>query len=414
MPPSSISPKSPSPPTSHCIQSTTHWTSSQKPTLRTPKRRKNRYAMHESKPLGWPSAANGPSRVRRVSRRVTLGSKLRMGVLGVERQHQKSRVLAKRHDKAITAIMAAAMLALLPLSKPIGLLDGRFARRTLLGRRKPLQTNDGPNLVGDGPDFPVESLLPHDRANPCSYRTRLADPIADIDIDMMFEKVDTEHSEDLRFDDTQCISIGRAIDKFKSTPMVPGPPSRGALGTRLSGYAPTDGLGFRNDERVDDLGTVTHPADEYTDQLPVEKTLSETTTICGSIPGDQKNGCPSRNSHCDNEEVLMEMMNLPFLQLAKRQKRTAHQSNDIADDVSIISDASLIPTYCPSDMTKQQRPQHRALLKRLVRAHAKAARKTMRDLKRSCRDVVGNAFVDSMSAPKRTKTNNKLCLPQPQ
>ncbi|KAL1843144.1 hypothetical protein VTJ49DRAFT_2894 [Mycothermus thermophilus] len=295
------------------------------------------------------------------------------------------------------------MLALLPLNKPISLLDSRFARRTLLGRRKPSKTNDGPNLLGDGPDFPIESLLPRDHEDPCSYRTRLVDPIIDNDVDMVFENVDTQHGEDLRFDDTQCISIGRAMDKFKSTPMVPISSSREALGNHHHLPTLADGVNFKNDERMDSLGAMTQSTEENPDQLPIKRTLSETMTICGPISGDQNDGRSSKNSHYDNEEVLMEMMNLPFLQLAKRQKRTAHHANDIADDMSIISDASLIPTYFPSDATKQQRPQHRALLKRLVRAQAKVARKTMRDLKRSCRDVVGNVFVDSTATPKRVK-----------
>ncbi|KAL2157442.1 hypothetical protein VTH06DRAFT_6134 [Thermothelomyces fergusii] len=111
----------------------------------------------------------------------------------------------------------------------------------------------------------------------------------------------------------------------------------------------------------------------------------------------------------DNGDVTggdMETVNMPFWDLPRRPKQHSARLGDvIPDDMSVISDASLIPTYCPTDVAKQQRPPPRALLvKRLIRSKARAARQAVRQLRRSCRDAVEHVFVDSAARAMTTTT----------
>ena len=241
------------------------------------------------------------------------------------------------------------MLAYVPLRQPLAALDGRFAKYVSLPASRS-EVDDEVVRIGPQPLFPIESRLPSDREDPCLFRTRLIDPMADSEADITFGSSDMLNREDLNFDDTQCISVGRSTGRFKA---IPGAPSS---------------------QRQQHHAQVSEDNDD-----------------------NQNN-----TDNATNTNTSMEAMNMPFWNLPRRQKRHSLRAGDtIPDDMSIISDASLIPTYYPSDIMKQQqqqpsppRHQHRALLKHIVRAKARAAKQTVRELKRSCRDAVGHVFVE--------------------
>jgi hypothetical protein len=173
--------------------------------------------------------------------------------------------------------------------------------------------------------------------------------MADSEADITFGSTDMLNCDDLNFDDTQCISVGRSTGRFRAIPGAPTPQRHHQA--QVSEY---------------------HDEKNYTD-----------------------------NTNTTNN---METMNMPFWNLPRRQKRHSLRAGDtIPDDMSIISDASLIPTYYPSDIMKQQQQQlppqrhhHRALIKHIIRTKARAAKQTVRELKRSCRDAVGHVFVEPM------------------
>ncbi|KAK3299094.1 uncharacterized protein B0H64DRAFT_90909 [Chaetomium fimeti] len=300
-----------------------------------------RYAISRMSMSIWPSRISTQDRHRRNARR-SLKMKTKPITGRIERPPQKTRVSGYRHDEAFTAIVAAAMLACVPLRPPLALMDARFAKYVLVPARRS-EMDDKVVQMGSRPLFPVESRLPSDREDPCSFRTRLIDPMADSEADMAFGSTDMLNCDDLAFDDVQCISVGRSTRKFKAV-----------------------------------SGTAT-PQRDYHAQANEDH--------------DDKN-----NTNSD-----METMNMPFWNLPRRQKQHIFRGGDtIPDDMSIISDASLIPTYYPSDIMKQQQQQpqrspHRTLIKQLFRAKARAAKQTVRQLKRSCRDAVGHVFVDPAS-----------------
>ena len=296
------------------------------------------------------------------------------------------------------------MLAFLPFRTPLVSLDGRFAKHILLPNRRAKVAN-GPFLMGFRPSSPVESRLPRDREDPCSFRTRLIDTIADSDADMPLESADQLSDNDLRFDDTQCISVGRSVGNLKPLSRVTTWPSHeneqaneGGITDELPAHmcsnltymASTgkDGQPRSTTEHCLGNRVILTQAEEKPGRI-VHKALSDLTAYHTVLVSENDDDCE------DDSDDNMEAMNMPFWNLPRPQKRpTVHTGDTIPDDMSIISDVSLIPTYSPSDVLKQQRPQHRALIKRLIRAKARAARHTMRELKRSCRDVVGNVFVE--------------------
>ncbi|KAH6854399.1 hypothetical protein B0I37DRAFT_29130 [Chaetomium sp. MPI-CAGE-AT-0009] len=287
----------------------------------------------------WPSRISTQDRHRRNARRASK-MKTKPSTGRIERPLQKTRVSGYRHGEALTAMVAAAMLAYIPLSPPLTLMDARLAKYVSLPAR-PSEMDDEVVQMGSQPLLPVESRLPSDREDPCLFRTRLIDPMADSEADMMFGSTDMLNCEDLAFDDVQCISVGRSAGKFKAVP---------------------------------------------------------------GAPTSQRHHDPEVNADYDDKDNAnndMETMNMPFWNLPRRQKQHTFRVGDtIPDDMSIISDASLIPTYYPSDIMKQQQPQraqHRTLIKKLFRAKARAAKQTVRELKRSCRDAVEHVFVEPAS-----------------
>jgi hypothetical protein len=303
-------------------------------------------------------------------------------------------------NAVVTAIAAATMLAFLPFRSPLS-LDGRLAKHILLPSRRSRIDEAPIPMDCFRPSSPVESRLPRDREDPCSFRTRLMDPVADPEGDMAFESTDKLDAGDLKFDDTQCISVGRSARNFKSV-----------SGVATSRIEPANACDAADEPPLHPYSTLIGPEKygqprssqhslgskviltraEGRQSWVAHKALSDPTPYRTSVVSENDDNI---NNH-ESDDDGMETMNMPFWNAPERQKRrsTIHAGDTIPDDMSIISDVSLIPTYSPSDALKQQRPQHRALIKRIIRAKARAARRTMRELKRSCRDAVGSVFLE--------------------
>jgi hypothetical protein len=299
------------------------------------------------------------------------------------------------------------MLSLVPFCKPSVSLDCQFAKYILLPNPRSKMDTE-PDLGDFQDDSVVESRRPRAREDPCAFRTRLADRVADSEDDIAFESTDKLDAENIRFDDAQCISVGRSMARFKSVLEAP-------TSSRASEPEQTIGGGIAKPQSSHSYSTAAHRASPDQVEVPSQPAQLSTANIDAPlhvVAGTHQglathrkalsdptamyhSSWPNEDDGDDDENNNMEAMNMPFWTLPPRQKRRiSDYGGDIPDDMPIISDISLIPTYFPSDAMKQQRHHHRALFKRLILAKAKAARQTMRQLKRSCRDVVGHVLVE--------------------
>jgi len=266
------------------------------------------------------------------------------------------------------------MLAFIPLSKPLGLLQSCTAAATpeyLLNPYQSLQTG----LRGASP---VESTLARDRD--CSFRTRLKDAISDSDSETFFEDM-SDDEQDLQFDDQGCVEVNRAIGKFAAVPRI---------------------RQLRREQENQQF-------EVESDQLLVSKPLNPNLFVPpadhrASVDYDSNSDITDSSSiseHVGEEIPQMESLTLPFYFPPKRAaKYTPIDPTDVPDDMSIISDADMVPTYVPN-VKKQHgsgrlpanlKLANKALLKRALIAKARAAKKTMKQLKRACREAMGCVF----------------------
>lgn len=338
------------------------------------------------------------------------------------------------------------MMSYNPFHKPLASLDGRFAKYILVPTRhqETAAIDDGDDLVpmDHCPESPIESRLPRDREDPCSFRTRLMDSQVDLEVEeanleadakakagtrLAFESTDLLESEDVNFDDSQCISVGWTKNRL------------GAMFRTPTRSENCEGAGEGDSRSVKRLNTYqafaligNSSANSKEQHTPMAEQSSPTATATISSTDrlvnnmvrqetiDEANSDDRDDGY--NASSPMESMNMPFWTLPPRQKKQrAHHNphsdeyvgdNDDDDDMSIITDISLIPTYFPSDVMRQtshpynnsnhnnyqqnlsdRTHQHRALLKRVLRGHTYAAKQTMRRLKRSCRDAVEGVFI---------------------
>ncbi|EGS23339.1 uncharacterized protein CTHT_0010070 [Thermochaetoides thermophila DSM 1495] len=279
-----------------------------------------------------------------------------------------------QHDSVLypPAFAAAAMmLAFIPLSKPLGLLQSRATATTpeyLLNPYQSLQTG----LRGAS----VESILARDRD--CSFRTRLKDVISDSDSETFFEDM-SDDEQDLQFDDQGCVEVNRAIGKFAAV-------------SRL-----------QQSHKAQD----NQQSEVESDQLLVSKPLNP--NLFAPPVNDQASVDYDSNSDISDSSSTskhigdvpqMESLTLPFYFPSKRAKYTPIDPTDVPDDMSIISDADMVPTYAPN-VKKQHgfgrlpanlKLANKALLKRALVSKARAAKKTMKQFKRTCREAMGCVF----------------------
>lgn len=213
-----------------------------------------------------------------------------------------------------------------------------------------------------------------------SYRSRLVEE-SDSKGDIASSTTDENSGTDtMKFDDTECISVNR----------TPGMRSRSQ---NISTVA-TDLIGPEGDENAEDSMMI-EPI-SFPERFPLAS-LKQQNVHASTVELAPRNTTTSPDF--EYEEVdLSEHLNIHFAVLAPRQKRCRDEimGDDEDDDMSIITDISMIPTYCPSDvMHHQQRSRAVTLLGRLFKAKASAAKKTVRQLKRSCRGVMENTFAES-------------------
>ncbi|KAL2178595.1 uncharacterized protein P884DRAFT_257793 [Thermothelomyces heterothallicus CBS 202.75] len=283
------------------------------------------------------------------------------------------------------------MLDYIPFYRPLAAPNNRLAKYVLLPGR-PSHIDKEPILTG----LPFESRLPRHREDPCSFRTRLIDPLTGSDVDLTLGSTETLlSSDDFTFDDTQCVSVGRWTGKFMANPEIPTFLAPGRAQPNEAGVIQMDVAPHPSSAPADDAAPKDHEKLESIEPAATDDTCR---FAIASFGGHQDRAVFQALSNSGNGEAggSMEAMNMPFWDLPRRPKRhPARPADAIPDDMSVISDASLIPTYCPTDVARQQRPPPRALLvKRLIRAKARAARQAMRQLRRSCRDAVEHVFVE--------------------
>ncbi|KAL2263353.1 hypothetical protein VTK26DRAFT_7149 [Humicola hyalothermophila] len=321
----------------------------------------------------------------------------------IDRQQRRKKGIGNRYSqRALTATLSATMLAFIPfpfrkrLGASLDHQDQFASQSAMMGH---------PILIGIRSASPVEGRLPRAREDPCLFRTRLND--GGREMELYGDDMDNSDDE-LRFDDSQCISVGRTLGKFP-------------LGRQGCDFGGQIGMAKEFGPHL-----YSAPADLIGPQEDSETESSETAPVNSG-----------RGKNCDGESP-METMNMPFWHLPDRRNQAAEKKtkkkkvfhigpadgdgdgdgdgdsdgyNGIVppnydgeddDDMSVITDVSLIPTYFPSDImaTKPGRtaPHHRALIKRVIVAKARAARQTVRQLKRTCRNAVGNVFVVEASA----------------
>lgn len=287
------------------------------------------------------------------------------------------------------------MLSFVSFPKSLGSLDHKLPKHILSPEQCQSEAVDDLVTPHHRSSSPVLSKRPRRREEPCLFRTKLMDDV-DGESETVFDSTDKLNIEDVKFDDTQCVSVGRSPEKFRAGQGITafqsqecGHHNESRIPKRLSPHlyaVPVDEKNESSQTQHSNVGFA--PVGQNHDGNPIYKSYSDPTPSQPNLledDGDDENG--------------MEPMNMPFWYLPKRPKRHSHHSRtNLPDDISIISDVSLIPTYFPSDVMKQQQQQqksrHRALIKRLIVAKARSARQTMRQLKHSCRDAVGHAFAE--------------------
>ncbi|KAK4192636.1 hypothetical protein QBC35DRAFT_197367 [Podospora australis] len=234
-----------------------------------------------------------------------------------------------------------------------------------------------------------------ERGDPCSFRTRL------LDGDRFASEDVLTHTNDLgiggiKFDDAECISIDRSLGRF-------GNQVRKRPECRIH-LAPADLISpsvseddFRTDKKsgvVRDRHLLKSPQSDQS-PLPSSTVSTSMSTInmdestheaypFWPLPPRRKKhrNFPSRDRDVDsNNNTTADTDNVS-------------DDNGDDDDISIISDVSLIPTYALNDIArKRQCARAHALLRQLIKAKTNTTKQTVRILKRTCL-AMGQAWVD--------------------
>ncbi|KAK0672817.1 hypothetical protein QBC41DRAFT_353064 [Cercophora samala] len=253
------------------------------------------------------------------------------------------------------------------------------------------------------------------RGNPCAFRTLLNDGASSLD-SLSNSTYEDMESEDIRFDDSECISIGRTLGNVPDHQLKKRVDSGIVLekqGRNLYSV-PADLLAPENEHVDETLGnnscikgdiemaicsSIFTTQDDSTDQ----SASANQAPVASNLPN---------LLDLDNQAISsMEAVNMPFFWCEprlKRHQRFPFRDHDVTndeddDDMSIISDLSLIPSYSPGGVDQQYKVKvGRAVLKQILKSQAKAASKTVRQIKRSCREAMEHAFDHSSPAYKPT------------
>ncbi|KAK4197474.1 hypothetical protein QBC40DRAFT_333395 [Triangularia verruculosa] len=270
-------------------------------------------------------------------------------------------------------------------------------------------------------DFTVQSSPV--RGNSCAFRTMLNDGASSC-ASLVESTFDDMGSDIIRFDDSECISIGRTpgnvpnqqqqLQKRVYSGIVLEKQGRNLYSVPADLLAPEtedhdESTRHSNSMEEDIEMAICSPifaAEEQPPNLSV-KAEDKTANVINCLPIASNNlSCPSG---LDNQENSVEAVNMPFWgtpRLKKHQRfpfRDHGADYDDDDDMSIISDLSLIPSYSPTDPERQYKIKvTRAVFKRIIKSQARAASKTVRQIKRSCREAMESAFDHSAPTYKPT------------
>ncbi|KAK0737682.1 hypothetical protein B0T21DRAFT_411117 [Apiosordaria backusii] len=312
-------------------------------------------------------------------------------------------------QKNLGALLAARILS--------DMYSGNFINFLHLGRQGV--------AAQDPSDLDLKARTSPLRGNPCAFRTMLNDGASSRD-SIANSTYDDMGNDSIRFDDSECISIGRTLGNVSNQQQQLQKRVDSGIALETQGRnlysVPADLLDPGNeddDESAENNSRVEEDVEMAicspiftTEHRPFDfsvKADDEIVDVIHSLAPITNN--LSSISGFDNQELdSMEAMNMPFWNGTPRQKR--HQrfpfrdhdaANDEDDDMSIVSDLSLIPSYSPGDIDRQFNVKiTRAVFKRLIKSQAKAASKTVRQIKRTCREAMEHAFDHSTPAYKPT------------
>ncbi|KAK4682074.1 hypothetical protein QC764_113915 [Podospora pseudoanserina] len=256
-------------------------------------------------------------------------------------------------------------------------------------------------------DSDPKTQLSSRRGNPCSFRTLLNDGASSCDSlsSSTFEELD---SGDIRFDDSECISIGRTLGNVPNHQLQKRVDSGIVLETQGRNLysVPTDLFALENEHGDETMGDYSCIEQDIDMAICSPIFTTQDHTFKRSFSANEFPAASNLSGVSESDKQVfgsMEAMNMPFSlnePVLRRHKRFPFRDHDAAkddedDDMSIISDFSLIPSYTPGGIDQQYKVKvkvGRATFKRLLKIQAKVATKTVRHIKRSCREAMGQAF----------------------
>ncbi|KAK4178866.1 hypothetical protein QBC36DRAFT_181560 [Triangularia setosa] len=275
----------------------------------------------------------------------------------------------------------------------------------------------------DSSDLDLKAQSSPQRGNPCAFRTMFNDGASSRN-SLANSTYEDMEGESIRFDDSECISIGRTPRNVPNQQQQLQKRVESGIVLETEGRnlysVPTDLLDPENDD--DESAGNNNFIEEDVEMAICSPILNtEDRSFDLSVKADEKivdvihcmapatsnqSGIPG----LENQEIdLTETVNMHFWgepRLKRHQRfpfRDHDAANDDDDDMSIISDLSLIPSYSPSGTDHQYKVKvTRAVFKRIIKSQAKAASKTVRQLKRTCREAMEHAFDYSSPAYKPT------------
>ncbi|KAK4165817.1 hypothetical protein QBC43DRAFT_287576 [Cladorrhinum sp. PSN259] len=324
------------------------------------------------------------------------------GIMKKERQRRRAIMAENSKQKAFAAVLAATFLS--------DMYSGQYQTTTTPPWYSKQYSHRHSKLPIDSTlSFDMNERRSLEDRNACSFRTKLAEEVeADFSDDTSDFATPTSTYDDLsiggggadiKFDDPDCVSIHRS-------PCIRGGfPNISAVPADLISPETTEGNGPQDSMIIEPIS------------LPAKFSLSSAKRGGGIVATVQllpDNKSTSQQEIAFQDADLSEQITMPFSVNPAREPRcrnsllSVHADEDalsddeeediIGDDMSIITDISMIPTYCPSDvMRQQQKIRAHTLLARLIKSKTIAAKKTVRQLKRSCRGVVESTFSEAGS-----------------
>ncbi|KAK4220483.1 hypothetical protein QBC38DRAFT_462579 [Podospora fimiseda] len=333
----------------------------------------------------------------------TTKGRMPAGIVKKERQRRRSTMSENSKQKAFAAVFAANFLS-----------DMYSGQHKFTSASTPWYSKQ---YHYHHSKFPIASVPSHDEMSerrsldeckPCSFRTKLLEEIEEDSSDE-FPTPSSTYDDlsvgyDVKFDDVDCVSVNRSTNM------------RGAYVQQRITTIPADLIGPDREESSGPQDSQMIEPISFPAGFSLQSTSTKQATE-GVVATAQR-----ISDYNISDEDLSEQVTMPFSVNSCREVRyrssllSYHAADNedetlsdedgiiIDDDMSIITDISLIPTYSPSDvMRQQQNIRAHTLFARLIKAKTNAAKQTVRQLKRSCRGVVEGKFSDSRNSYTPTK-----------